>query len=86
MAEIVHALCALTSMACAAMLVRAYLRSRVRLLMWSSLCFVGIAANSILLFVDLTLLPDAIDLSIWRSLTAIAGLLVLIYGLLWDIT
>ena len=83
MAEIVYALCALTSIVCAALLLRAYLRSRAKLLLWSSLCFAGLAANNVLLFVDLVLVPD-VDLSIWRSLPAIAGLLVLLYGLIWD--
>jgi hypothetical protein len=83
MAELSYALCALASIACALLLGRAYLRSRVRLLMWSSLCFVGLAANNILLFVDLTVLPS-VDLSLWRSLAAIGGMLVLIKGLIWE--
>lgn len=83
MAEVVYALCALTSVFCAGLLLRAYRRTRAKLLLWSSLCFVGLAANNILLFVDLVLVPD-VDLSLWRSLTAIAALLVLLYGLIWD--
>jgi hydrogenase/urease accessory protein HupE len=83
MAESVYALCALASIACALLLGRAYLRARVRLLLWSSICFVGLAINNVLLFVDLTVLPN-VDLSLWRSLAAIGGMLVLVKGLIWD--
>lgn len=83
MAEVVYALCALMSVACAALLLRAYWRARAALLLWSSLCFAGLAANNVLLFVDLVLVPN-VDLSLWRSLTAIGALLVLLYGLIWD--
>ena len=83
MATLVYALCALTSAACAALLLRAYARGRVRLLLWVGLCFVGLALNNILLFVDVRIAPD-VDLSLWRSLPALAGLLVLVYGLVWE--
>lgn len=83
MATLVYVLCALTSAACAVLLIRGYLRNRVRLLLWVGLCFVGLALNNILLFVDVRIAPD-VDLSLWRSLPALAGLLVLIYGLVWE--
>ena len=41
MAAAVYVLCALTSLACAVLLLRAYLRRKVRLLLWSGLGFVG---------------------------------------------
>ena len=82
-ADIVYALCVLTSLACAVLLWRGYGRSRARLLMWSSLCFVGLALNNALLIVDLHVLP-AVDLSIWRTLPALVGIALLVYGLIWD--
>ena len=82
-ADIVYALCVLTSLACAVLLWRGYRRSRARLLMWSSLCFVGLALNNVLLIVDLRFLPD-VDLSIWRMLPALIGISLLVYGLVWD--
>jgi hydrogenase/urease accessory protein HupE len=84
MAEAVYLLCALTSTACAILLLRSYSRSRSRLLLWSSLAFVGLAVNNALLFVDLVLIPDEIDLSIVRSTIALAALMVLAYGLIWE--
>ena len=83
MATLVYALCALTSLLCFALLVRGYLRSRARLLLWASLCFAGLALNNVLLFVDVRVVP-AVDLSAWRSLPALAGVVILVYGLVWD--
>jgi hypothetical protein len=82
-AETVYILCALTSAACAILLLRGYARSRSRLLLWSSACFFGLCANNILLFVDLILLPQ-IDLVLLRSGSALLSLLILLYGLVWE--
>ncbi|HEX2079516.1 MAG TPA: DUF5985 family protein [Longimicrobium sp.] len=83
MATFVYALCALTSLLCALLLARGYRATRARLLLWSSLCFAGLALNNLLLFIDMRVVPS-IDLSAWRSLPALAGLVILIYGLIWD--
>jgi hypothetical protein len=83
MATVVYLLCALTSSACAALLLMAYLRAHARLLLWTFLCFAWLAVNNVLVVVDLTLIPD-VDLSIPRVSTALAGLLVLLYGLIFD--
>lgn len=84
MAEIVYALCALTSAACAVLLVRGWLHNRSRLLLWSSLCFVGLALNNVLLFVDLVLTPPELDLSLLRAATALVAMLLLVVGLVWE--
>ena len=70
----------LTSGACMVLLFRAYFDSRLRILLWSALCFVGLTVNNTLLFVDLVLLPEAVDLRLYRHLAALAGMLFLIYG------
>jgi hypothetical protein len=85
MAESVYILCALTSIGCALLLWRRYHAIRTRLLLWSSLCFWGLALNNILLFADLVLFPT-IDLSALRHATALLGLSVLVYGLITDAT
>lgn len=82
-AALVYILCALTSLLCAGLLLRSYRRSGSRLLFWSSLCFVGLALNNVLLFVDLVLVPT-IDLSVLRGSLALTSLLVLLYGLIWE--
>lgn len=83
MAFAVHILCALTSLACALLLIRGYLGSRVRLLLWSSLCFVGLTLNNAMLMVDELLLPH-MDLSIPRIAPALIGLVLLVFGLVWE--
>ena len=80
--SLVYALCSLTSVACAVLLLRGYKRSRFRLLLWSGLCFVGLALNNILLFIDLRIVPD--DLSLWRTIPAVIGVAILLYGLIWE--
>lgn len=82
MAITVYALCALTSLICAVLLFRGYRRSGARLLLWSSICFVGFFLNNLLLLVDVNVPLE--DLSIWRSLPALAGTLILVYGLVWE--
>ena len=83
MATLVYALCALTSFGCAVLLLRGYLRNRVPLLLWSGLCFAGLAANNLILVVDVRVVPT-IDLSVWRTVPALAGILILLYGLVWE--
>jgi hypothetical protein len=83
MAVSVYALCMLTSAFCAALLLREYRRTRARLLLWSSLSFLGWAANNALVFMDLVVLPG-IDLSLIRAAIALTAVSLLLYGLVWD--
>jgi hypothetical protein len=73
----------LTSAFCAALLLREYRRSHARLLLWSSLSFVGWATNNALVFTDLVVLPT-VDLSAARALVALAAIGLLLYGLVSD--
>jgi hypothetical protein len=82
MAEAVYLLCAVTSLLCAGMLVRSYRRSRMKLILWTSLCFMGLAVNNVLLFVDLAIIPKDVDLRILRNLTAVGALAILLYGMI----
>ncbi|HJP92160.1 MAG TPA: DUF5985 family protein [Pyrinomonadaceae bacterium] len=82
MAILVYSLCAVTSLVCAGLLLRSYLRNRTQLLFWSSLCFLGLAVNNILLFIDLVLVP-ALDLSMYRALSALLAMALLLFGLIW---
>ena len=83
MAAAVYVLCAVASAGCAALLLRGWLQSRVALLLWSALCFAGLALNNAILFVDKVVAPD-VDLSTLRISTALAALLVLLGGLIWE--
>ena len=83
MAGIIYALCALTAVLCAGLLLQSYVRSRYRLLLWSGLCFAGLSLNNFLLVLDKLVFPH-VDLSPWRSAVALLAMAVLLYGLVWD--
>ncbi|MFZ5890720.1 MAG: DUF5985 family protein [Myxococcota bacterium] len=82
-AELIYLLCTLTSILCAVLLIRSYRRTRTVLLLWSSLCFVGLALNNMLLFTDLYIVPH-IDLELWRTSTGLVSLSLLLFGLVWE--
>lgn len=83
MASLIYVLCALTSLACAWLLLRSYAEHRHRLLFWSGLCFSGLFINNLLLVIDRLIFPGA-DLSTWRLIAALLALLPLLYGLIWE--
>jgi hypothetical protein len=80
----VYILGTLVALACAILLLRGYLRGRQKLLLWSSLCFFGLAISNFLVFIDLIILPAQIDLYPLRLATAAAAMLLLLYGLIWE--
>ena len=80
-ALLVYLLCALTSLLCAVLLLRAYSRTRTRLLLWSGLCFACLFVNNALLVLDAEI---AADISVVRSIPAVIGIAILLYGLVWD--
>ena len=88
MAEIfpaaVYVLCFLTSAACAWLLGRSYLANGTPLLLWSSVCFCFLAANNLILVVDLVVLPGY-DLRLLRLLLALAAVVSLIWGFVWKV-
>jgi hypothetical protein len=81
MAEAVYLLCALTSLGCAVLLVRGYRQTRNRLLFWSAVSFCLFFLNNLLLFVDLVLVPDTLDLSLARGALGLTAAGVLVWGL-----
>jgi hypothetical protein len=84
MAEAVYVLCALSSAVCAVLLFRQYRAIPSELLLWSGLCFWGLALNNLLLVADRIVFP-MIDFSLWRSLSALLAMLVLIFGFIWEL-
>lgn len=80
MDTVIFALCAATSIVAAALLLRGWMASRTRLLLWSSAGFLGLAANNVVLFVDQVVAPS-VDLAVWRGVTGLVGLAILLYGL-----
>jgi hypothetical protein len=78
-----YVLATITCLACTALLIRQYLDTRARLLLWSALCFVGLSLNNLLLVADLVVFP-AVDLRLYRHLASLAGMLCLLYGFIWE--
>ena len=81
MAGPVYILCTILSLSCAILLFKGYSKNKFRLLFWSAIGFFGFALNNILLFVNL-ITPQ--DLSVIRTIPALVGMVLLVYGLIWD--
>jgi hypothetical protein len=83
MDKLIFALCALTALACASLLLRAYARTRARLLLWSGVCFAGLTANNLLLVLDRVVFTDT-DLVLPRLVIGLASVGVLVIALVLE--
>jgi hypothetical protein len=83
MANIIFGLCAMSAILCSWLLLQAYAVKKYRLLLWGGLCFTALTLNNILLIMDRVIFLQ-VDLSTWRLLTALGGMIILLYGLIWD--
>ncbi|HVB35917.1 MAG TPA: DUF5985 family protein [Candidatus Acidoferrales bacterium] len=83
MGPAVYVLGILITSSCGVLLLRGYVRAKKRLLLWSSLCFFGLALSNVLLFIDLVMLPS-VDLYLWRLSAAAIAMMFLMYGLIWE--
>jgi hypothetical protein len=79
---VVYVLCFLTSAACAWLLGRSYNNNGSGLLLWSSICFVFLALNNLVLVLDLVVVPS-LDLRLVRLLLALAAVVSLLWGFIW---
>jgi hypothetical protein len=85
MAPVFYGLCTLAALFCAILLLRAYYRSRYKLLLWGGLCFLGLTLNNALLVIDKLIFPEPeINLFTWRLIAALVAMLVLLYGIIFD--
>jgi hypothetical protein len=82
----IYFLCAITSAVVSVTLLVNYRRTRVRFLLWCSICFGCLFLNNLLLFFDMVVFDENIDLSVLRTLPVVAGVVVLLYGFIWDVT
>jgi hypothetical protein len=80
----VYLLCFATSAACALLLARSYVATRARLLLWSAICFLFLAANNLVVVVDMLMIPE-ISFRVPRLLLALAAVSVLLFGFVWDL-
>jgi hypothetical protein len=81
--QFIYLLCAATSLVVAWLLLRSYRHRRTRLLFWSSIAFLCLAVNNVLVYADLVLFRY-VDLSIVRSAAGMVGMFVLLFGLIWE--
>lgn len=79
----VYLLATATNLVCFWLLLRAYKSVRKQLLLWSGLCFAGLALSSAMVFVDLVIFPS-VDLYLWRLGISAAAMGLLVYGLLLE--
>lgn len=84
-APVVYFLCFLASACCGWLLVRSYFNNKTKLLLWSAACFVLLALNNFVLFIDLVLLPKTIDLAVLRGLLSLSAVSTLLYGFIWEV-
>jgi hypothetical protein len=80
---LVYMFCFITCAVCAGLLVRSWFKTRTRLLLWIAVSFVCLAVNNFFLFADTTLFPH-IDLSLYRTASAVIAVSILIFGLIWE--
>ena len=82
-AAAVYVSCLAASLACAALLFRAWYRSRSKLLLWTAAGFVFFALNNLALVADLVLFPS---FYLWplRFVPAFIGVSILLYGFVWE--
>jgi hypothetical protein len=79
----IYSLCALTSLACAWLLLASYRRTGHRLLFWSGWSFVAMTVNNLFLVLDKIVFPDAYLLPV-RLVAALVSMLLLLYGLIYE--
>lgn len=83
MASVIYGLCAFLALLCSVLLLQAYYKNKYKLLLWGGLCFVGLTISNALLVID-KLVIESIDFSTPRLISALIGMSVLLYGLIWD--
>lgn len=81
--SIVYLLCGVTSIVCAYLLAKSYLKNRTPLLLWSAVCFALLAANNLVVIADMLLIPT-VDLRMPRLLLSCAAGAVLLFGFIWS--
>lgn len=84
LATLIYVVSFVSSAICAALLLRSYFRNRTRLLLWSGICFIFFALNSLSVILDFVLLPPDVDLGLVRVTTLLIGVLALLYAFIWE--
>jgi hypothetical protein len=83
MAAAVYMLCALTSIVCAALLIKSGVSAGKGLLFWSGWGFACFALGNVMLFIDLVVFQEY-DLLLVRNVLTLSGILMMLYGLIFN--
>lgn len=83
MVLLIYALCSLTALACAVLLLLAARRTGSRMLFWSGLCFAGLTLTNLLVIADHYLFRE-VDLAPLRLGSALLAIALLLYGLIFE--
>ena len=83
MVLLIYALCALTALACAVLLLQGSRRTGSRMLFWSGLCFAGLTLTNLLVLADHYPFR-AVDLAPLRMGNALLTIALLLYGLIFE--
>lgn len=82
----VYLLCLATSCVCAGLLLRAYLRTRTKLLLWTAASFGFLALNNVFLVADMVVWPGpTVYLTPYRQGSLVLALGVLLYGFIMEV-
>lgn len=80
---LIYVLCLLAAGLCTWLLLRGSRRSGTRLLLWSGLCFGFLSFNSLVVLIDILLLPTG-DLQLLRHGASLLAVGTLLVGLIWE--
>lgn len=80
---VVYSLCFLASSICAWLLIMNFRRTGSRLLLWSGLCFVLLAANNLIVVLDMLVIQST-DFRVYRLILSMGAVSVLLFGFIWD--
>lgn len=83
MTAALYILTCLTTLLCSVLLLRAFVRVRRKLLLWSGLCFLGLTVSNLFKIADLLVFPE-VDLYSYRVGSAALAMALLVYGLVWE--
>lgn len=84
MAQTIYILCTATALFCCVLLFRGYRQTRVPFLFWSGICFAMLTLENLFLFLD-RIIFLSVDLTPLRMPFGIAGVVCLLYGLIFRV-
>jgi Family of unknown function (DUF5985) len=79
----IYLLCFVASAACAGFLAHVYFRDRIRAMLWSAAAFSLLAVDNLLAAIDALFEPKA-DFFLYRTLTVLLAVSLVIYGFVWE--